>query len=251
MFDFSGKNILVTGASSGIGKACAEYLDSCGARMILVARRKERLEKLAEGLGPETLSIPCDFGDVEHIGSVFEKLGSENIKLDGLLHSAGEAPIIPVSRFDYPNALKTFNVNFFSFCEIIRYCSKKRYMNNNAAVVIVSAISVITGHKAQGTYVATKSALESYMRIAAKELVDKGIRLNAIRPAGVNTPMSYDPDLVTEEYREYMKSVQKLGMIEPVELAKTTAFLLSDDSRYMSGLSIPVDAGLLYCSGEF
>ena len=185
MIDFNNNNILITGASSGIGRACAKYLHSCGAKVILVARRKELLDKLTEEMGEKTLSIPCDLANIKSIGMIFDKLASEELKIDGLLHAAGQAPIAPISRFDYENALNTFNVNYFSFCEIIKYCSKKRYMNNNAKIVLVSAVSVMTGHKAQGTYVATKSALEGYMRIAAKELIDKGIRLNSIRPAGV------------------------------------------------------------------
>lgn len=243
--DFSGKTILITGASSGIGEACARYLDSCGARLVLVARRKDVLEELAESLCGSNYVHSCDLSDIDNISSIFKFLKSESIKLDGLIHSAGIASNGPISQFNYQEAIKVFNINFFAFCEILKYCAKRKYMNEGAGIVALSSIAACSGARGQADYAATKGALEAYMRIAAKELMEKRIRLNALQPAQVATEGAALFFTEFPEFEEKAKRLQKLGLIDPAMLAKFIAYLVSDDGGSLTGLTIPVDAGCL------
>lgn len=250
-YDFTGKTILVTGASSGLGEACAKYFDRCGADTILIARRTDKLEKIIKTFINRALIYGCDLSCIDNIKGIFDFLAEHDKKLDGVVHAAGVAPNIPILGFQYEAALDVFRINFFSFCEILKYCAKRKYVNNGASIVGVSSISVKKGNKAQGIYVASKAAMEGYIRIAAKELAGKKIRVNAIEPAGMLTEMAEQAFQESEAYRAYSETVHKFGFIEPDELCKVIAFLLSDMSKYMSGLTLPVDSGLLYCSGEF
>lgn len=246
-----GKNILITGSSSGLGKACAQTVDTYGANVILVARTKERLEEVAATLKNQSYVFPLDLSECTNIPELFENLRGKDIKLDGIIHAAGVSKNIPVSGFQYNSSLEVFNVNFFSFCQIMKYASKSKYMNKNSSIVAVSSTATIRGNRTQGIYAASKAALEAYVRIAAKELIGKNIRVNAIQPAGMMTEMAEAAFQISPEYREYAEKNQKLGFVDLKNAAQLIAFLLSDMSKYMSGLSVPIDAGLLYCSGDF
>lgn len=250
-FNLKKKKILITGASGGLGTECAKYLSGQNAELILVGRNSEKLSDVVKALPNKAYVYPCDFELLSSIKGVFSFLKENEIKLDGLVHAAGIAPNIGISQFDYNEAIKIFNINFFSFCELIKYCSKKRYMNNGSSILGISSISVQRGNKAQGSYVASKSAMEGYVRIAAKELVGKQIRINVIEPAAISTDMALEAFNASDGYKEYAESVHKFGLIKPEDLAKVIGFMLSEDAKYMTGLSIPVDSGLLYCSGEF
>lgn len=241
--DFTGKTILVTGASSGVGESCARYLDSCGASVVLVARRADKLSELASSLTSKAYSYPCDLGDIAAIPGLFSFLAQENIKLDGFVHSAGQTVNYGIGQFDYEDAVRLFNVNFFSFCEIMKYCGKKKYMNPGSGIVVVSSIASIKGSKAQGVYAASKAALEGYMRIAAKELLGKKIRVNAVLPGQIDTDMTKRFFEGFDGSEERVNRIQSLGAIEPDSLSKLMAFLVSDDGRFFTGASIPVDGG--------
>lgn len=248
-FDFSDKKFLVTGASSGLGKACASYLDACGASTVLVARDERAIKQLAASMDNPSLACCCDLSRTDAIEGVFRYAIEDGVKLDGVVHSAGIAPNIPISQFSETDAYQIFGVNFFSFCSMLMYCSKRKYLNKGGSIVAISSSSVLRGNKAQGLYVASKCALEGYVRIAAKELIEKNIRVNAIQPAALDTPLTRAVFEESPIAAENFRATQKLGIIEPEILSEFIAFLLSDKSRYMTGLSIPVDAGAMYCSG--
>lgn len=248
-FDFSDKWFLITGASSGIGKACVKFLDSCGANIVLASRSDDSLRRLSDTCQGSTITVSCDLKKPSNVDFLFQRISAEKIKLNGLVYAAGIAPDVPISQFDAAMAVDVFNVNFFSFCAALKYCSKKRYMAEDSAIVAVSAYAILRPNKAQATYIASKSALEGYIRVAAKELADKRIRVNAVQPAAVDTPMAQKAFEASPAALENIKAIQKYGIINPDILAQTIGFLLSDNACYMSGLAIPVDAGALYCSG--
>ena len=208
--DFSGKTVLVTGASSGLGKACVQDLDASGATTVLVARRKECLEDVASTLIGEHKVFCCDVSQDEQIDRLFRSLNEHNMKLDGIVHAAGIAPNIPISLYSFEEAQRVFRVNFFSFCLLLRYCSKRKYMNLGGSIVAVSSSSVLRGNKTQGLYCASKSALEAYIRIAAKELADKKIRVNAIQPAALDTPLTAATFNESPVAQEHFEAVQRL-----------------------------------------
>jgi len=245
---FSGKTILVTGASSGLGEACAAYLDKQGAQLVLVARNERKLDMMVSSFN-KAIALPGDFYNPSCVDGIFAQIDNKQLCLDGVVHCAGIAPDIPVSQYSYDEALGIFNVNFFSFCSIIKYCSRKKYMNRGGSIVAISSLSVLRGNKAQASYVASKSALEGYVGIAAKELLEKQIRVNAVAPGALDTPMTDRAFTASPMAKENINSVQRLGLIDTTVLARLIGFLLSDDACYMTGLTIPVDAGSLLSTG--
>lgn len=241
---FDGRTVLVTGATSGVGLACCKYLSEHGASLVMVSRTREILESLLRDLpGGNHQYVVADLSRGESVCNVFEALKQNKIKLDGLVHSAGVTYNVSVSDYDFDDASWLFRVNFFSFCEMVKYCSKRRFMNDGASIVAISSIASLRGSKAQSIYAASKAALDGFVRIAAKELLKKRIRVNSVLPGQIDTELTrrfYDE---VENAQQKAEHIQELGIIDPAILAKFIAFLLSDDGRYFTGQSFPVDAG--------
>ena len=243
---FVDKTVLVTGASSGVGRAVAMSLGNAGARLVLVARASERLDATLEAVeGQKSIAIPCDLSSEEQVDSLFSTLKERSIRLDGVVHSAGTGYNLGIDMYCEEQAKALFDINFFSFCRIMRYCSKRRYLNNGSSVVAISSLAAVNGSKAQSIYAATKGALEAFSRIAAKELLHKGIRVNCVQPAQIDTALCRDVYAKSPESREKALRFQPLGIIDPDILAKFIVFLLSDDARYITGQTIPVDSGAM------
>lgn len=245
MNSLQGKWILVTGATSGIGNACAASLIQAGAKVVALGRSVDSLSFDNE---QQVLKIKADLAQIDTIESIFETLKQQDIKLDGLVHAAGQTMDVTASQFSYDEALQLFDVNFFAFCELMKFCSKKKFMNDDASVVVISSMAVPVGGKAQGTYAASKAALEAYMRIMAKELLPKKIRLNAVRPSVVGTKMAEESFNRIEGFLERSLEQQPLGIIEPSSLADVVQFLLSDQSKFITGSILNIDAGYT-CTG--
>ena len=242
--DFSGKTVLVTGATSGVGKACCKHLDRAGARLVLVARSEEGLGSIMGMLdGSDHVALPCDLSVKSQVDGLFSMLRAQGLVLDGLVHSAGQTYNSGVSIFDYETALNLFNLNFFSFCTMVKHCSKRRYMHDGSSIVAISSLAALRGSKGQSDYAASKAALDAYVRIAAKELIKRKVRLNAVLPSQIDTEMTQRFFSEIDGGREIALQSQALGLIDPDVLARFVAFLLSDDGKYLTGQEFPYDAG--------
>lgn len=245
--DLNGKLILVAGASSGIGEACAKLLAENGSRIILVARSKDKLDDVKKSLkGNGHAVYAYDFSNLEGIEKFIEDVVSEQGKLDGLVFSVGQSSERPLKSIKPEYMSNLMKVNFLSFLELIRIItSRKCYNTNSFSVVAISSVSALFGNQTKTAYAATKGAMDASIRCLAKELHSKNIRINAVNPAFVRTAI-FEKHLETvgeaEDALDILKR-QYLGIIEPEDIAKTTAFLLSNASRFMTGLSVPVDGG--------
>ena len=235
------KNILITGASSGIGKEISLYLAKQGATVILIGRNEERLREIKEQIGDKAYTYVCDLNYTEKIRGIFDFCRENGLKLDGMVHSAGISEPMPVRSVSIQNVEETMRVNCMSFAELGKYFGGKRYSNEQASVVAISSLAATRQAMGQVSYAASMAALNSMVEVMSKEFLKRKIRVNAIMPSYVDTPM------VAEGGRFGMNNgidQMPLGVIEPIQIAYLTEFLLSDRSKYITGAAIPVSAGV-------
>lgn len=245
-FDFAGKRMLVTGASSGIGAAVSKMLCSVGADVIMVARNTEKLAAMAESIGVNTF-YPIDLSNVPGIAAQIEVIIRERGPLDGFVHSAGIGTVRPVKMCTYDYMKQMMDVNFFSFVEIVRCITKKRNFNEGMSIVGISSVASLEGNQSKTGYCASKAAMDGAIRCLAKELASKKIRVNSVMP-GVTRTAIFDQIMDNGGDSEDLKGIlqrQYLGICEPENIASTVGFLLSEEARYITGSSVPVDSGRL------
>lgn len=234
--------ILLTGGSSGIGRTTAKYLDSLGEdyQLVLVARREAELRSLqAELLHPSEI-FPFDLNQTENIEQIFISCKEKGIKFDGLVHCAGIGEDMPIRSNIVQKMASCMQTNYYSFMELGRCFSSRKYSNEGASMIVMSSISPFTCYPGAANYAASKAAVNTAVRVMAKEFLKRKIRVNAICPAIVETPMIPPADIPTHQER------QPLGIIPPLYIAYLVEYLLSDKAKYMTGTLIPVSAGMTY-----
>ena len=245
-YDFKGKRILVTGASSGIGAAISKTLSDSGAEVIMVARNAEKLATAAESMGIQGY-YSVDLSDVPGIGAQIESIIKERGPLDGFVHSAGIGTVRPIKMCTYEYMKQMMDINFFSFIEIIRVITKKKNFNEGMGIVGISSVAAEEGNQSKTGYCASKAAMNGAIRCLAKELAPKKIRVNAVMP-GITRTAIFDQIMDDGGDSDDLKGIlqrQYLGICEPENIAATVAFLLSEAANYITGSSIAVDSGRL------
>ncbi len=242
--DVSGKRILVTGASSGIGKATSVLLSELGAKLVLMGRDANRLDETKQKLtGDGHIVIPLELREFASYANAFKEIRETGEKLSGLVHCAGIAKVIPIKVVSAANIQEMFDVNFVSFMELVKYYSKK---TNSAggSIVALSAINAHYPQKCMSVYAATKGALEMAVSSLAVELFDKNIRVNAIVPGPIATPMAYSFGEVSGE-ESNITGRQMMPLGEPEDVANMAAYLISDTAKFITGRKFYVDGGRL------
>ena len=153
---------------------------------------------------------------------------------------------VPVKYLTYERQLNTFKTNYFAFVEFVRQATKRGMYNEGMRIVAVSSIASLRGEKAHVAYSASKSAMDSAIRCIAKELASKGICINSVAPAMVNTEMyQHFLEVQGEDSEANLRAVgrQYLGLAETSDVANAIAFLISPDARFITGITLPVDGG--------
>lgn len=238
------KNVLVTGASSGIGEAVSRYLSQQQYYVILVARNENRLNKISTELENKSLVIPYDLNDLHGIESIFMTCKEKGLKLDGLVHCAGINNDIPISSNDIEIMEEVTRVNYYSFVELGKYFGKKKYSNDFSSIVAISSSAANACVKGMCTYSASKAALNASVKVMGKEFLKRKQRVNAIMPSFVDTPMAENVDVQLGTLERKLE-MQPLGMISPLQIAYLVEFLLSDKAQYITGACIPVSGGAI------
>ena len=248
LIDLTDKRIIIAGASSGIGRQTAVTLSEVGAKLILIARREDKLREtldMLEGSGHGI--IPADLSETDAIEGLFKRIKEEYGAVDGLVYCAGVNSSVPLQLLKPESLKNTFEINFFAFVETVRQLAKRGRFNEGTRIVAVSSNAAIRGDKAHTAYSASKAAMNAAVRCMAKELAPKGIYINAVAPAVTET----------EIYKQYAQSSesaggsekalldrQYLGLIQPEDVAETIAYLMSGSARMITGVTLPVDGGL-------
>lgn len=242
-FSLEGKTILVTGASSGIGRAIAIECSKMGATLIITGRNVARLQKTFEELeGERHQQIIADLVEQSGIDFLVEKLTS----LDGAVLCAGIGLLSPFQFSTRKKFDKIFNINFFSPVELLRLIFKKKILAKNSSVVMIASVGgVYKRTLGNGIYGASKSALDTIMKFCAKEFApSRRIRVNSICPGMIETPFIYGRTITEEQHEENKKNypLQRYG--EPEDVAYASVYLLSDAASFITGQSIVVDGGV-------
>lgn len=243
-FSLKGKTILVTGASSGIGKATACLAAQLGAKVILVARDLIKLNDVADSLSncdqvPEVISA-----DLTVSGAIDNLIG-KIVPVDGIVLCAGKGLTLPVQFCDRKNFDEIFELNFFSTVELIRLIYKKKKINKGGSIVALSSMGgthIFSG--GNGIYGASKAALDSFMKFAAKEFAARKIRVNTILPAMVDTPLIHRGTISDEQLAENAKIYPLKRYGQPEDIANAAIYLLSEASAWVTGTSLIIDGGL-------
>ena len=241
------KCILITGATSGIGETMARSFAEKGATVIAIGQRKNKLHDLETSF-PEgrIYPYPYDLRDMENIENIFRFTKEKGLILDGMAHCAGIVRNSAIRRKDPAELLELMQVNLFSFFELGKYFYSKKYSKEGSSIVAISSHASIACGKGLSQYSASKAALNSLVRTMSKEFITRKIRVNAILPANVDTPMTRATAAEIEGWKEEAEQAQPLGFIEPGRIADLAEFLLSDLAGYMTGELIVVSGGMYY-----
>lgn len=249
LVDLKDKNILITGASSGIGRCIAELLDKLGARVILIARREDKLKEVLNGLENEkSCYYVTDLNELDKIEELIKQIVAEQGVLNGFVHSAGIARTRPLKMIKSNILHEVMTVNFYSFVELCRCISvKKRFSEAGCNIVGISSVASIQGNSSKTAYAASKAAMDAAVRCMAKELADKKFRINTVAPALIETDIynTFTNYSKGSSDAEMIMARQYLGLGKPEDVANVVAFLLSDASSFITGSTIGVDGGRL------
>lgn len=239
IFSLSNKTILVTGASSGIGRATAIALSKLGAKLIITGRNIERLKETHSLLVTESTLICCDMANKEEI----DHLVSSIDKIDGLVNVAGITQILPFKFMTEKSLDSILDLNFKSSIFLTQKLLKNKKINKNSSIVFVSSISGgIVASLGHAAYSASKGAIAALSKVLALELSAQKIRVNCVSPGMVRTELLQTMSITEEQFLEDEKKYP-LGYGEPEDVANTISFLISDASKWMTGANLILDGG--------
>lgn len=240
-FTLEGKTILITGASSGIGRATAIECSKMGARIVVTARNKERLEAtFSELQGQGHSSFLCNLADEESLNAMIADMPL----LDGLVNNAGYTDLVPVQFINHQKITNILRTNTVAPILLFQKLLKKRKINNNSSVVFTSSLAGIGyGIVGNSMYSASKGAISAFVRVASKELANKRIRVNAVCPGMVKTEILSKGSISNTQLIEDEKNYP-LGYGEPIDVALMMVYLLSDASKWVTGSNLVIDGGV-------
>jgi NAD(P)-dependent dehydrogenase (short-subunit alcohol dehydrogenase family) len=240
-FTLEGKTVLVTGASSGIGRATAVLCAEMGAKVVALGRNEQRLEETLSLLhGKRHIKVTLDMSDEMAV----DKMVSEIPLLDGVANCAGIANMNPFQFVSRQEMDGVFLTNFFSPVMMVNKLLKAKKLQKGSSIVFVSSVDgpkVV--HAGNSVYSASKSALVGMARNMAIDLAGKKIRVNCVLPGTTDTEMIRTANVTEEMLQETAKSLPMKRFARPEEIANAIVFLLSDASSYMTGTELVVDGG--------
>ncbi|HBY55530.1 MAG TPA: oxidoreductase [Coxiellaceae bacterium] len=242
-FDLSGRTILVTGASSGIGRETAVLLSELGAKLILVARRKKELVKTRDLLmGGGHLIEVFDLIDYDAVSGWLKNLSQKNGILNGLVHCAGARIMQSIRYVSSSDIEKMFLINVTAAIALVKAFRQKGVCQCNSSIVFISSVAGLTGLAGISAYSASKGAIISLTRSAAIELARDKIRVNCIAPGYIQTEMLETEKLSNEQKQRYINN-SPLGAGTSRDVACAAGFLLADAARWITGTTLVVDGG--------
>ena len=245
-FDFSNKNVLVTGSNRGIGKAIVENFLECNANVILHMREATddcnlMLANLKEKYGDKVHDIYFDLEDVPKITEEIKKL-LKKMDVDILVNNAGITHNMIIQMTKDEDFLQQYNVNVFAPFKIMQLVIRKMSRNKSGSIINIASTAAFDGNNGKSVYGSTKAALVSMTKSVSREIGPMGIRVNAIAPGITQTDMlsSMTPEVINESVST--SDLRRPG--QPDEIANAVLFLASDNSSYITGQTIRVDGGM-------
>jgi NAD(P)-dependent dehydrogenase (short-subunit alcohol dehydrogenase family) len=241
-----GKVAVVTGGNSGIGLATAKRLQEEGARVAISGRNKKTLDEAVRTIGNGVVAVQADVAKLNEVDKLYAEVSQKLGKIDVLFVNAGVAKFVPLAETSESVYDEQFDINvkgaYFTIQKALPF------LNDGASIILNTSVADSKGNAGSSAYSATKAALRSLARTAAAELVGRGIRVNAVAPGPIVTPIFEKTGLPKEAIDEFAKRVVEMVPMkrfgQPEEVAATVAFLASQDASYITGVEINVDGGL-------
>lgn len=241
-----GKVAVITGASTGIGLATAKRFVKEGMdHVFITGRRSDALAAAVAAIGKNITAVQGDVADLGHLDQLYEVVRRRNKKIDILFANAGLAQLAPLGTVDE----KFFDLHFDANVKGLFFSIQKALplMNDGASIILNASIASIKGFPGMSVYSATKAAVRSFARTWANELRERHIRVNALSPGHIDTPIMeslQQGDALIHMKREFAKAVPLARMGDADEIAKAVSFLASDEASYVSGIELFVDGGV-------
>lgn len=241
-FSLEGKTILITGASSGIGRVTAIECSKLGARVVACARNAEALQETFNLLeGDDHQMILAELTSQDDI----ERLVCETPYINGLVLCAGKGLTLPIQFCSKDKYDEIFDVNFFAPVEILRLLLKKKKIEKDSSVVFVSSIGgVEIFNVGSAIYGASKAAINATMKTCAKELAPKKIRVNSVNPGMTQTKFINRGTLTEEQFKADMENYPLKRYGQPIDIALGIVYLLSNASSWITGQTLVIDGGI-------
>lgn len=246
MINLSGKTILVTGASSGLGRAISQRAATQGATLILIGRNEKRLEETLNSLNGKGHSVfSADITNFSVIEQITKAVIGKGTKISGFVHSAGIEKTLPLKSSNPTVFREVFNINVFSAFELARLLSQKNIVDaQGASFVFISSVKGKLGAPFNVAYCASKSSLIAGSKAIALEFASKKIRCNCVLPGIVETEMVQKLfKSIPIEVKERLINEHPLGIGKPEDISALVVFLLSDEARWITGAEYIIDGG--------
>lgn len=240
-FSLEGKRVLVTGASSGIGKAVAQECAKCGAQLVLTARNEERLKATLDSLeGEGHTMVIADLTNQDELVALVGQLEP----VDGVVLCAGINDKSIIKFLNQEHVDKMLATNFISPVYLSQMLTKKKKLNKEASIVFISSISAFYPSVSNAMYASSKAALSQFAKVLALELMPQKIRVNCIEPAFVETSMLNKYE-ISDKMDEIRANAPFGRFLEPAEVAQAAIYLLSDATKLVTGSNLVMDGGFL------
>jgi NAD(P)-dependent dehydrogenase (short-subunit alcohol dehydrogenase family) len=240
-FSLIGKTILITGATSGIGREAAIAASIAGGTLIITGRNEEHLQDTFNKLtGQNHHMLAADLTNAEEIASLVDELPS----VDGIVHSAGITGHLPVKFICSEDIASFFRINYEAPVLLTARFLKKKKLHNCASVIFLSSIATKYPYFGGALYSSTKAALEAYSRTLALELAPKEIRSNCISPSFVKTPMVEGAgEIISTDVLAKFEKMMPLGFGKASDVANAIIYLLADASKWVTGSNLVLGGG--------
>lgn len=244
--DLKGKTIVVTGASSGIGRETAILLSQLEANLVLVARNRDRLEATRDAMSSGNHRIEVfDLSACEEIPKWMQSVAAVTGPIHGVVHAAGKQAALPIRSAPKARIDDLLHTNLYSAMMLARALVHKTCRPaDGASLIFLSSVIAFRGKPALSIYGASKAALIGLTKSLAVELAPERIRVNCIAPGFVQTEMlEQAQELMTEEQIQALEHAHPLGFGTPRDVAHAAAFLLADTGRWITGSTLVIDGG--------
>jgi NAD(P)-dependent dehydrogenase (short-subunit alcohol dehydrogenase family) len=242
----NGKVAVITGGNSGIGLATAQVFIQEGAKVVIVGRNQQSLNEAVKTLEEKATAIQADVANLADLDRLYATIKAQIGNVDVLVVNAGVAAVRPLAQVNEAHYDQIMNINvkgaYFTVQKALPV------LNDGAAIVLVASVASVTGTPGLSVYSASKAALRSLARTFSAELVERGIRVNAISPGPIETPifgkMELPPEVAEEMGESMLSNVPMKRMGKPEEMASAILFLACSDSSYVLGAELFADGGL-------